>query len=307
MIDYSVHFGEGASDPHAVRELCALLPAFRGAFERAAAWLSELLPLPLTAATLDGAAAADGHGLALLFAQQYALFEQLARCGLRPHAVIGSDPTDCLAAAAAGAIDWRSGLRLALLHAQLMASLTPGATIIRSLRQVRLEAGLLHYRPTHCTLLLASCDEPIASGAHVPPDHMRAQLLREPRSAPHPAATELACACVIELGGAPTPAAHGGGHLHVGRFADVLRALGTLFELGLDIDFSTLSSASARSPLSLPSYPFQHPEPASEPVVSHAPVEPAHARSSHPLLRHMTRSAASEPSELEPRKRKHTG
>jgi acyl transferase domain-containing protein len=299
----AVLFGEGASDAHAVRELCAQLPAFHAAFERAAAWLSELLPLPLTAAALDGAAASDWHGLALLLAQQYALFEQLERCGLEPHVMIGSDVSDCLAAAAAGAIDWRSGLRLALMQAQLMASVEPGATVTRSLRQVRREAGLLHDRPTHCTLVLAGCDEPIASGARLPPEHMQAQLLRDPRPKPHPAAAELACACVIELGGAPSPAAHGGEHLHVRRHADLLQTLGRLFELGLDLDFSTLSSPSARSPSPLPSYPFQHPDPASEPVVSHAPVEPALARSSHPLLRHMTRAHG----EPEARKRKRTG
>jgi acyl transferase domain-containing protein/acyl-CoA synthetase (AMP-forming)/AMP-acid ligase II len=303
-------FSDRAGTPASGRELYQTQPVFRRAYDQASRWLEPDLGVPVHPQSSHVSATPEcltglrltGHGLAL----QYALFELLREWRLLPVGVCGQGAGEYLAACAAGVLDWSDGLRLALRRTQLLASLVPGAEVVRSLRQFKLELSQTAQAPARLPLVLASRSEVLRPHAELEPDHWLRQVYQshaEPAQAVDGSALGLETDLYLELGGSDQAAvrAHPW-HAHAaqrggdpqepdGDCLGLLQTLAALYARGVEIDWQAFDRPFGREKLSLPTYPFERKycwlEPPGTAKLLPLPAA-ATQRSPHPLLQRMT-------------------
>jgi acyl transferase domain-containing protein/acyl-CoA synthetase (AMP-forming)/AMP-acid ligase II/acyl carrier protein len=298
-----IAFADHVPPPGRGQALYAREPEFRRAFDRACAWLEPELGMPLAKRwfTADARTTAWTGPLACAVASafQYALWMLLRAWGIDGEVVCGSGTAEYLAACAAGVLEWSDGLCLALQHAQLTASLVPGAEIVRSVRGLQRTLARAPLSAAQRLLRLASRPEPLARGARLEPEHFRQQIYQadDRSSAAHSEPgdlrvllgdAQLAVRC--ELLGQTPPAAG------TDDYGALLPSIATLYERGVDVDWQAFERPFQRERLSVPGYPFQRKRCWLEPPRS-APQPtslPALGRSAHPLLRRMTGAPAAQ-------------
>jgi acyl transferase domain-containing protein len=135
--------GQGAQHPRMGAGLYAAEPAFREAFDTAAAALAEPLGLDLAAAVLESDDAEALRQTQLtqpaLFAVEYATAQLMRSWGLEPAAVVGHSVGEYAAAVVAGVMSLRDGALLVAQRGALMASMTPGAMLAIGMPSAQLD------------------------------------------------------------------------------------------------------------------------------------------------------------------------
>jgi acyl transferase domain-containing protein/acyl-CoA synthetase (AMP-forming)/AMP-acid ligase II/aryl carrier-like protein len=299
----AVVFGEHVSPPGAGRALYAAEPEFRRAFDQACAWLEPELGAALALRWFgpetrahDGSGALGALARGFTLALQYALWTQLRVWGVEPDIISGWGAGEYPAACAAGVLAWSDGLRLAVQRAQLMASLVPGAEIVRSLHGFRRSLARTPLTAARRTLLLASRAEPLPRAGFLEPEHFSRHVYH----VGGPSSVESADARIV-LGDAQRVVrgefdGQASSTLHSDECATLYALIAGLYERGVDIDWSAFERPFVRERLSVPGYPFQRKrcwlEAPRSAALPQAFSQPAAAGSVHPLLRRMTAGPA---------------
>ncbi|MEZ4453137.1 MAG: SDR family NAD(P)-dependent oxidoreductase [Nannocystaceae bacterium] len=124
--------GQGAQAPGMARRLHAVLPQFRGAFDRACAALDRWLERPI-APVIFGEAGALIHETQFtqpgLFAVEWGIAAALRELGVEPRAVIGHSIGELTAAAFAGVLTLEDAARIVATRGRLMRSLPRGGAM----------------------------------------------------------------------------------------------------------------------------------------------------------------------------------
>ncbi len=122
--------GQGAQEPGMGRGLYAADPAFRAAFDLAAAAFAPL-GVDVAALCFDGGDLRDTRlAQPALFALQWALAATWAARGLRPSVVVGHSIGELAAAAVAGALTLPDAARIVAARAAAMGALPPGGSML---------------------------------------------------------------------------------------------------------------------------------------------------------------------------------
>ena len=121
--------GQGAQYPGMGKLLYETQPVFQNTIDRCTRILEPMLELPLKEVIF--AAENDAYQInetiytqPALFVIEYALYEMLRECGIRPSVVMGHSVGEYVAACVAGVFGLEDGLRLIVARARLMAERT---------------------------------------------------------------------------------------------------------------------------------------------------------------------------------------
>jgi acyl transferase domain-containing protein len=292
-------FGEHVPPPAAGRALYAAEPEFRRAFDQACAWLEPELGAALARRWFGAETRADDRSGALAtgfaVALQYALFTLLHAWGVEPDVVSGWGAGEYPAACAAGVLAWPDGLRLAVQRAQLMASLVPGAEIVRSLHGFRRSLARTPLRAAQRTLQLASRAAPLARAEVLEPEHFGRHVYHVGGPSRVDSADSQIVLGDVQLAVRGEFDGQASSALHTDECAALYALIARLYERGVDIDWSAFERPFVRERLSVPGYPFQRTRCWLEAPRSTPPQtfnQPAAAGSVHPLLRRMTAGPA---------------
>ena len=161
--------GQGAQYAGMGRGLYETQPVFRGAIDRAAAWLDGRLPRPLLSVLYgeDTALLDDTtYTQPALFAIEHALAALWESWGIRPDLVLGHSVGEVVAACVAGIFSLEDGLSLIVGRGRLMGALPPGGAMV-SLRasEERVRAALVGLTDRASIAAVNAADQIVVSGA----------------------------------------------------------------------------------------------------------------------------------------------
>ena len=216
------------------------------------------------------------------------MFTLLHAWGVEPDVASGWGTGEYPAACAAGVLAWHDGLRLAVQRAQLMASLVPGAEIVRSLHGFRRSLARTPLSAARLPLLLASRGRQLSPGERLEPAHFGQHLYRLEQPA---IVLDEPNSVLLALGAAECSlrCAQARATETLDDYGAVLSALAVLYERGVALDLAAVECPYAGTKASVPGYPFQRKrcwlDPPHSVKSAEATPEPALGRSTHPLLR----------------------